>query len=78
MQRLALTRFGTKIRQRFLADNLGVCLSFARCRAKNFKLLAIIRHFCAYALARGIVSALRWIPSEFNSSDPVSRGVCVC
>ena len=26
MQRFALTRFGTKIRQLFLVDNLGVCV----------------------------------------------------
>ena len=73
IRRLALTVFGTKIRQLFLVDNMGVCLCFARSRAHDFKLLVLIRRFSAYCLARGIVPAIRWIPSEFNTADVPSR-----
>ena len=53
----------------FLVDNMAVCLCFSRYRAKSFGLLAIIRKFAALSLAKHIYPAIRWIPSERNTSD---------
>jgi hypothetical protein len=76
MRRLAHCVFGNCVRQVFLVDNMSVCLSFNRCRARNFRLLKIIRRFRSYCFARGIFPSVRWIPSEFNSSDGASRIFC--
>ena len=73
MRRVACSRFGHYTNQLFLVDNMGMCLGFARCRSSDFKMLSIIRHFYAYALARGITAWIRWIPSELNPSDEGSR-----
>ena len=69
MRRVAVSVFGRNIRQLFLVDNMSVCLSFARSRCRDFKLLVQIRKFSAYCLARNIAAAVRWIPSELNKSD---------
>jgi hypothetical protein len=73
IRRLALTRFGTFIRQVILCDNMSVVLSFNRCRAKDFRLLCLIRRFQAYCIARHIRVSVRWVPSELNSADKPSR-----
>eukprot|EP00974_Lingulodinium_polyedra_P067176 6501255-Lingulodinium_polyedra.AAC.1 len=52
---------------------MSVVLAFARCRAKSFGLLAQVRRFQAYCLARGVRCTVRWIPSELNFSDRGSR-----
>ena len=57
----------------FLVDNLGVCLAFARARSRVSMLLQLIRKMAAWTICFGIAVALRWIPSEFNSSDSPSR-----
>lgn len=73
LKRIALTVFGSNIRQVLLVDNLSVALSFDRCRSRDFKLLKQIRKFCSYLLARNISASIRWVPSELNNSDIPSR-----
>ena len=73
LRRIALSVFGHDIRQLMLTDNMAVCLSFDRSRARNFRLLLQIRRFTAYLLARNVACAVRWIPSELNSADNPSK-----
>lgn len=73
LRRIALSVFGSDIRQLLLVDNMSVALSFDRFRSRSFKLLKQIRRFSAYLLSRNIHAMVRWIPSEFNSSDEPSR-----
>ena len=73
LRRVALSVFGSDIRQLLLADNMAVVLSFDRFRARNYRLLKQIRVFTSYLLARNIAATVRWIPSEFNNSDEPSR-----
>ena len=54
-----------------LCDNMSVVLSLARCRAKSFKLLVVIRRIQALCLARGAFCMPRWIPSELNFTKVV-------
>ena len=63
MKRLSRTRVGAYVRQVFLSDNMGVVLSFSRCRSRDFDLLGQIRRFCSYCLALNIKACVRWIPS---------------
>ena len=73
LKRVALSRFGKDIRQLLLVDNMAVALSFDRFRSRNYRLLRQIRRYSSYLLARNIAASVRWIPSEFNSSDEPSR-----
>ena len=73
IRRLALGVFGKQIRQLILVDNMAVCLSVNRSRAKDYRLLRIIRKIQSYCLARDILFTLRWIPSESNTADKPSR-----
>ena len=73
LKRVAFTRMGHTLRQLFLCDNMSVVLAVERFRAKNFKLLVIIREIASICMARNIHLAVRWIPSELNASDEPSR-----
>ena len=73
LRRIALSTFGSHIRQLILCDNRSVVLAFDRSRARNYKLLLQIRRFAAYCLARNIMCTVRWVPSELNSADEPSR-----
>lgn len=73
LRRIALSVFGSDIRQLLLADNMAVVLSFDRFRSRNYRLLKQIRVFTSYLLARNISATVRWIPSELNNSDEPSR-----
>ena len=56
-----------------LSDNISTVLCFNRGRSRHFKLLTQIRRFASVCLARNVRISIRWIPSEFNSSDKGSR-----
>eukprot|EP00435_Cladocopium_sp_Y103_P068349 s90_g31.t1 len=73
LKRIAFTRWGHSLRQLLLCDNMSVVLAVERFRAKNFKLLVVIREIAAVCFARNIHLAIRWIPSELNISDEPSR-----
>ena len=73
LRRVALSRFGSQIRQLFLLDNMSVTLAFERSRSRQFGLLKQVRLFNAYCIGRGIQPSFRWIPSELNSADEPSR-----
>ena len=73
LRRIALSVFGSDVRQLLLVDNMAVALAFDRFRSRSFALLKQIRRFSSYLLARNISTTVRWIPSEFNSSDEPSR-----
>ena len=73
LRRVALSVFGSDIRQLLLVDNLAVALSFDRFRSRSYPLLKQIRRFASYLLARNITATVRWIPSELNNSDEPSR-----
>lgn len=65
--------FGHDTRQLLLTDNMSVCLSFDRSRARSYALLKQIRLFSSYCLARNISCTVRWIPSELNNANEPSR-----
>ena len=73
LRRVALSVFGSDIRQLLLADNMAVVLSFDRFKSRNYRLLKQIRVFTSYLLARNISATVRWIPSELNNSGEPSR-----
>ena len=73
LQRVALSVFGSQIRQLFLLDNMSLVLALERCRSRQYGLTKQIRIFCAYCLSRGIQPAFRWLPSELNNADEPSR-----
>ena len=73
LRRIALSVFGSDVRQLLLVDNMAVALAFDRFRSRSFALLKQIRKFSSYLLSRNISTTVRWIPSEFNSSDEPSR-----
>ena len=60
-------------RMLLLSDHLSIVLCFYRGRSRDFRLLTQIRLFASLCLARNIWISIRWIPSEFNSSDRDSR-----
>ena len=49
-----------------LVDNMSVCLSFARRRSRNFRVLVQIRRLAAFAMALSLRIVIRWVPSEQN------------
>ena len=53
IERVGNSAPNSNVRVLFLSDNLAVVLAFGRYRAKNFKLLTLIRRAASYALARG-------------------------
>ena len=69
IQRLAGTSFVSCTRQLLLCDSTGAVLSFQHRRSSSLKLLTPVRPFQACALALGIRTSLRWVPSEFNEAD---------
>ena len=71
LRRVALSIFGSDIRQLLLVDNLAVALSFDRFRSRSYPLLKQIRRFASYLLARNISTTVRWIPIR-NSTIPMS------
>ena len=56
-----------------LTDNMAVALIFGRYRARDFRLLAILRKCCAWLLLRNVQLHVRWVPSELNPSDEGTR-----
>ena len=56
-----------------LVDNMSVCLSFERRRARSFKVFMLIRKVCGISLALNLKVSFRWIASEANCSDEPSR-----
>ena len=73
VERCATSNHGRDSRSLFLGDNLAMVLAFERCRARDYKLLVLIRRMCAWCLARGLRARFRWVPSELNNSDSASR-----
>ena len=73
LRRVALSVFGSDIRQLLLVDNLAVALSIDRFSSRSYPLLKQIRRFASYLLARNITATVRWIPPELNNSDEPSR-----
>ena len=71
--RAAHSRAGHDARMVVLTDNLAVALSASRYRARDHKLLTIIRRIGSYCLARQLKVFPRWVPSEYNPSDDDSR-----
>lgn len=56
-----------------LVDNMSVCFSFERRRARAFKLLLQIRKLASLSLALNLRVSFRWIASEANATDEPSR-----
>eukprot|EP00438_Fugacium_kawagutii_P005650 Skav219567 [mRNA] locus=scaffold886:113683:117079:- [translate_table: standard] len=59
LKRIALSIFGSSVRQLLLVDNMAVALAFDRFRSRNFKLLKQIRKFSSHLLARNIAVTVR-------------------
>ena len=56
-----------------LSDNLSIVLCFTRGRSRDFRVLTQIKRFASVCLARNTRISIRWIRSEYNSSDRGSR-----
>ena len=56
-----------------LVDNMALCLSAGRSRARKFKLLRMLRIFTGWTLAFGMSLSVWLVPSEYNTSDEPSR-----
>ena len=69
VERVASSRAGRDGRVLLLGDNMAVVLACSRSRARDVKLLAMIRRAAARSSGRGLRFSYRWTPSEFNSSD---------
>ena len=61
------------MRHLLLVDNMAVCLSMERSRARHFPLLNQIRKMSALCLGCDVNYGIRWIPSEHNPADLPSR-----
>jgi len=57
----------------FIGDNLGLTLALSKGRCADFYLLKLLRRVCAELCAADIVAHFRWIPSETNCMDKLSR-----
>lgn len=56
-----------------LGDNLSSILSLSKGRASDFGLLSLCRRVCALSLACSVKYRVRWVRSEVNPSDELSR-----
>ena len=56
-----------------LVDNMSVCVSYERRRARNSFVLPQIRKLAALSLALSLQCHFRWIASEANVADEPSR-----
>eukprot|EP00959_Pyramimonas_sp_CCMP1952_P037185 777935-Pyramimonas_sp.AAC.1 len=56
-----------------LVDNMPLCLAVAKGRASSAYLLPLLK-ICMMSLATGTRLHCRWIPSERNPADALSRG----
>ena len=56
-----------------LVGNMAQILSVGPSRARNFKLLRILRIIASLTLAFGISLSVRWVPSEYNTCDDPPR-----
>lgn len=57
-----------------LTDSMTAALSYDKGRAHSHRLRRVLEQFSALALATGLSVRTRWIPSEWNPADRVSRG----
>ena len=65
---------GAGKRCRFLLDNMAVTLSIGKGRSSSPLLQHTLAMVAAFSLATGSVVTGRWIPSELNIADGLSRG----
>ena len=57
----------------FLGDNFGLTLSLSKGRCASYPLLKILLRICAEVIASDIYPVYRWLPSELNCMDGLSR-----
>ena len=62
------------LRHVILTDSLTAAVAFTKGRAHSYKLRGVVEQASALMLATGSHSRSRWIPSEWNPSDNISRG----
>ena len=56
-----------------LGDTTGVVLACSTGRAGSYPLFCLLQRVAAECLAAGITAHFRWLPSEFNRTDGISR-----
>ena len=56
-----------------LGDNLGLVLCSAKGRCAHYPLLRLLQRMCAECIAANIIPRYRWVPSELNRADTLSR-----
>ena len=61
-------------RMMIIVDNLPLALGAVKGRAKSRHLRRCLGRVCALSVATGSKLYVRWVASERNASDPVSRG----
>ena len=66
------TNFGQRLL--VLTDSMTAAVAYDKGRAQSHKLRRVLEQFSALALSTGLVVRTRWIPSERNPADSVSRG----
>ena len=57
-----------------LTDSMTAAVAFDRGRANSYKLRRVIQQCAALTLCTGSSFRSRWVPSEWNPADAVSRG----
>ena len=73
IERIAYSKYGFRIRQLIIVDNMAVALCFNRHRARKHCMLRLVRRAAALELGCDMRVSVRWVPSEVNSSDGGSR-----
>jgi len=69
----SLRNYGTKLV--VLTDSMTAAVSYDRGRANGFRLRRVLQQSAALLLATGSSLRTRWVPSEWNPADAVSRGL---
>ena len=60
-------------RHLLLGDNLSLCLSASKGRCVQPLMLMILRRIAFFSVACGLILSCRWLPSEHNLADALSR-----
>ena len=73
VRHLARSREFFRKRPLLFGDNLSVILAFTKGRSSVFPLSEYCRRIMCVSVAMGSSLCFRWIPSEFNEADWLSR-----
>ncbi len=73
IKHISRNALGHNMHHALLGDNLGVVLACSKGRCSDRHLLRTLRRCCAEIISANIVVHHRWVPSELNRADGISR-----